>query len=487
VITWSDGKLTYKPHQNYFGPDTFDVTIGDGEYTSVATVKLTVRPINDAPVTKADSYRIKEDGSIVMDVLENDSDVDSTLTLLSVSGAKNGKVAIVDGKLTYQPYANFNGEERLTVIVTDGELTATTIVTLVVDSVNDAPELVDDEATTKYHTPITLDVLANDTDLENDPLTIVKVIDAKNGVATIVNNQLVYTPNALFAGTDIFSIVISDGAIERTSVVSITVLAPDAKESTPFDPTPETPDKPDDKEVEVEKPGTKGEIIIVNDTVYYTPKPGESGVDTYTITVKEDGKEVTYQVVTNIVDGKATVVGYGQPLNDENFEVANNQTLKIKLSDYLDAAQLKDAVNISIQPQFGTVSLKDGVLTYKPSKDYIGKDGVVLVLTIDNQATPFAALIQVTDAAPASFPWTCFFGWLIAAIFLAFNHKMHEIYFKPKKARTIAYIVVNTLVILTLCLLREKVGYPVALGVMLIWLVMNFFYANIQVNKIKNA
>jgi hypothetical protein len=327
--------------------------------------------------------------------------------------------------------------------------------------------------------------------VENDALTIVNVHGALHGVVTIVDNKVLYTPDALFAGTDTFTVVVSDGNIERSSSVSVSVSEPDTEDSTPFDPTPEDPNDPtdpeDEKEVEVDQPGTKGDIIIVNDIVYYTPKKGESGIDTYTITVTEDGKEVTYQVVTKIVDGKATVVGFGQPMGDENFEVANNQKLKIKLSDYLSADLLKGVASVSVEPQFGTVTLKDGVLTYQPSKDYIGKDGVVLILTIDNQATPFAALIDVTEAAPSTIPWLCIFGWLIAAAFLLFNYKKHELYFKPSASRIASYIILNSMVILALCLLREIVGYPIAMGTMLVWLALNFVFAKNQVDKIQKA
>ena len=491
VVTLIDGKLTYTPNLNYNGTDAFTYTISDGELTSTATIELTINAVNDAPVAVGDKYRFNEDGTLTMDVLLNDADLDSIITIQSFTSAKHGKVTLVSGKLVYQPFLDFNGTDGFTYTITDGKLTATTMVDLTVDAVNDAPVLGLDEGSTRYHTPVTLDVLANDSDVENDALSIIDVHGALHGVVTIVDNKVLYTPDALFAGEDTFTVVVSDGNIERSSSVTVRVSEPDTEDATPFDPTPEDPGNPgdpeDDKEIEVDQPGSKGDIIIVNDTVYYTPKKGESGIDTYTITVKEDGKEITYQVVTKIVDGKATVVGFGQPIGDESFEVANNQKLTVKLNDYLSADLMKGVASVSVEPEFGTVTLKNGVLTYKPSKEYVGKDGVVLMIKIDNQETPFAALINVTEAAPSTIPWVCIFGWLVAALFLAFNYKKHEPYFKPSASRIASYIILNTMVILALCLLREVVGYPIAMGSMLVWLALNFFFAKHQVDKIHHA
>ena len=52
-----DGSFFYTPQANFSGTDPFTYTASDGETTSnVATVTITVNPVNDAPVAVADAY-----------------------------------------------------------------------------------------------------------------------------------------------------------------------------------------------------------------------------------------------------------------------------------------------------------------------------------------------------------------------------------------------------------------------------------------------
>ncbi|PLX68890.1 MAG: hypothetical protein C0603_04175, partial [Denitrovibrio sp.] len=49
------GEATYTPNADYNGTDTFTYTITDGDKTDTATVKITVDPVNDAPVVTVDN------------------------------------------------------------------------------------------------------------------------------------------------------------------------------------------------------------------------------------------------------------------------------------------------------------------------------------------------------------------------------------------------------------------------------------------------
>ncbi|PFP43657.1 hypothetical protein COK01_29610, partial [Priestia megaterium] len=69
-----------------------------------------------------------------------DPDGDSlTFSLQAAPG--NGVVVVnVDGTFNYQPNLNFNGTDRFTVLVSDGQGgTAVSTVTMIVTPVNDAP------------------------------------------------------------------------------------------------------------------------------------------------------------------------------------------------------------------------------------------------------------------------------------------------------------------------------------------------------------
>ncbi len=58
---------------------------------------------------------------------------------------------------------------------------------------------------------IDIDVLANDSDVDNDPLTITNVTGASKGSTQIIAGKVRYTPVAGAEGTDLFAYTISDG------------------------------------------------------------------------------------------------------------------------------------------------------------------------------------------------------------------------------------------------------------------------------------
>ncbi len=76
-------------------------------------------------------------------------------------------------------------------------------------ALNAAPVASNDTATT--HSPVTIDVLANDSDPNGDALSVVAAL-APHGVAVINDdNTVTYTPNDGFSGQDTLAYTISDG------------------------------------------------------------------------------------------------------------------------------------------------------------------------------------------------------------------------------------------------------------------------------------
>lgn len=97
-----------------------------------------------------------------------------------------------------------------------------------IETNNEAPTAVNDTAETDQNESVTIDVLFNDSDPENDPLTVDSVTMPANGMAFIVDNMVDYEPNMNFVGTDSFQYTISDNyGNEATATVSITVYPVD--------------------------------------------------------------------------------------------------------------------------------------------------------------------------------------------------------------------------------------------------------------------
>ncbi|WEX00469.1 retention module-containing protein [Pseudomonas nitroreducens] len=159
-------------------------------------------------------------------LLGNDSDVDGdSLSILSVQGAVNGTVKLDGGNVVFTPNKDFNGTGSFTYTISDGHGgTSTATVTVGVTAVNDAPTLLADTATTKEDTSVKIDVLANDTDVDGDKLTV-SAASASNGSVVInTDGTLSYTPKTNFSGNDTISYTVSDGhGGTATSTVAVSV------------------------------------------------------------------------------------------------------------------------------------------------------------------------------------------------------------------------------------------------------------------------
>ena len=224
VVTQSGQQLVYDPQGDFNGSDSFTYTITDGDLTSTATVSITVDAVNDAPIAENDSPTTQEDTSVTVDVLINDSDVDGdTLTIDSFTQPASGVVTQVGQQLAYDPQENFNGSDAFTYTITDGNSTSTATVSVTVDAVNDTPDAIDDLELTRQTLPVTINVLDNDVDPDNDTLSIDSFAQPTNGVVTQDGQGLVYTPNQGFSGADSFTYTVSDGLLSDTATVNVTV------------------------------------------------------------------------------------------------------------------------------------------------------------------------------------------------------------------------------------------------------------------------
>ena len=146
VVVNADGSYTYTPNLDFNGTDSFSFKANDGALDSnVATVSLTVSPVNDAPVAASGSASGNEDTAINGTV--SATDVDNTSAPLSYDlvgtngGAAHGSVVVhADGTFTYTPASNFNGSDSFSFKANDGALDSNVATeSLTINAVNDAP------------------------------------------------------------------------------------------------------------------------------------------------------------------------------------------------------------------------------------------------------------------------------------------------------------------------------------------------------------
>ncbi|WP_081298724.1 retention module-containing protein [Aeromonas hydrophila] len=147
------------------GPITVDATLTDpvGNTSPKGTDNSVV---NAAPLPGDDQFTVAEDGTVTINVLGNDTDVDGDrLTITAINGQtiaeggtvaiSNGSVTLSNGQLIFTPAPDFNGNIAFEYTITDGLNSATGGVTGTVTPVNDAAIItgtdtggvVEDEAT----------------------------------------------------------------------------------------------------------------------------------------------------------------------------------------------------------------------------------------------------------------------------------------------------------------------------------------------------
>ncbi|MGB3402776.1 MAG: Ig-like domain-containing protein [Microcoleaceae cyanobacterium] len=372
----SDDQVLYTPDENYVGDDSFSYTITDSEGlpSNTGTVSVTVGPnVNDVPVGNDDGVVTVEDTPVTIDVRENDTDVEDGIPptggITITSQPTNGTVTIDDNgtpddksddQVVYTPNPEFNGTDTFTYTVDDSEGTPTepTNVNVDVASINDTPVANEDEVITPENTPVTIDVAENDTDVEDGiPTGVINIIDQPtNGTVTIddkgtpdtSDDEVLYTPNPDFDGTDTFTYTIEDSEGQPSSVATVTVtvddpgipVAEDDGTTTPAE-TPVTINvlENDTDNVEilpetvaiVDNPGNGTVTVNPDGTVEYTPNPGFVGEETFTYTVTDDEGNVSEPATVSVIvqDPDTDTDGDGIPdvddLDDDNDGILDTE------------------------------------------------------------------------------------------------------------------------------------------------------------------
>ncbi|NNE06243.1 MAG: tandem-95 repeat protein, partial [Xanthomonadales bacterium] len=234
TVEVSGGTLLYTPDSDFFGTDSFTYTVEDGFGGSdTANVTIMVARLNEPPLAVDDQYIVLEDSvANMLDVLSNDSDPDNDpLTIVSVATPGHGTASIANDMISYTPNPGYFGNDVFNYTIEDGfGGQSTAQVSILIEEANDPPVAVDDFARTLKGYSEVIDVLANDSDPNGDPLEVIQIIQDPHPMGFVVINSdgtVTYTPMAGWWGGDSFQYVISDGrggTATGTVTVDVTTL-----------------------------------------------------------------------------------------------------------------------------------------------------------------------------------------------------------------------------------------------------------------------
>lgn len=230
AVVQPNNTITFTPTTGYFGTTSFDYQItGEDNSTDTATATITVNPFV-APTANNDAVTTGQNIPVTANVLNNDIAGDGTINAVTVTGAPSNGTAVVNPNktITYTPNSSFTGTEVITYTATDSNNKSdTATLTITVQAVV-AAVANNDAASTAKNTPITLNVLSNDTP-GNSAITTVAVTSASQHGTTVVNadKSVTYTPANEYTGNDTFTYTVTDAYnTTDTAVVTINVLQP---------------------------------------------------------------------------------------------------------------------------------------------------------------------------------------------------------------------------------------------------------------------
>ncbi|SDS30716.1 tandem-95 repeat protein [Christiangramia echinicola] len=404
-----------------------------GGNTAECTFNVIVKAI---PVANDDSAETDEEIGVIITVLENDIDLDSSLlSVKEITNPTNGTILVnPDQTITYTPNTNFNGIDTFTYKITDGEFDSEfAVVTIDVGNTNDAPVANDDEievsegGTTSSLVSKETSVLTNDSDIENNSLTASLVNDVSFGDLTLnEDGSFTYTHDGSENFSDEFTYIANDGfANSNIATVTITITevndAPVANNDTLSleEGATETVDLADN-DTDIDGTLDLASIVIVSapangslvdngdGTFDYTHNGSETTSDSFTYTIEDNDR-----AVSNIATVTITIT----EVNDA--PVANNDTLSLEegATETVDLADndtdidgtldLASIVIVSAPANGSLVDNGDGTFDYTHNGSETTSDSFTYTIedndrAVSNIATVTITITEVNDAPVAN-------------------------------------------------------------------------------------
>ncbi|MBK7319521.1 LamG-like jellyroll fold domain-containing protein [Candidatus Villigracilis affinis] len=382
--------LTYTPNPNFNGGDGFVFEVSDGEFTSQATITITVDPLNDMPDAVADTYATAENTMLdvpAAGVLGNDLDLDGDpLTVSLVTDVTQGSLTLnSDGSFTYTPDSGFSGEDTFTYQVDDGNAVDQAIVTIKVNLVNVAPSAVIDSYTADEDTQLVVPasgVLGNDTDADLDTLTAIKVSDPAHGILNFNSDgSFTYLPAANWHGIDGFTYKVSDGLVE-SNVADVTLTVSAVNDDPIADPQTLTMNEDMLRSITLTGADVDGDTLTyavgispahgslsgTAPSLTYTPAADYNGTDSFTFIVNDGQASAEALVNINIVAVNDAPVCQPVAINTAEDTSATSSP------DCMDVDNAILSYQIVTPAQHGTAFVNGGLLNYSPAANYSGND-----------------------------------------------------------------------------------------------------------------
>lgn len=447
TVDQATGAFVYTPDPAFIragGQDTFTVTVSDqsggahfhgfegllggsGGHTDTAVITVNVTGTNTAaPVANNDTYGAAPSKPLIVTaangVLKNDTDADNDpLTAALVTGPTKGSLSFQqDGSFVYTANPGVTGTDTFTYRASDGDKTSNLATVTIVT--NNPPVAVNDSYTTSPGTTLTVGsgtgVLANDTDVESNPLTAAVVTNPTKGTLALnPNGSFTYTPTTGFVGTDTFTYRASD-ATGQSAPATVTIVV-----DTPLAANNDSYTVAHGKVLDIPAPGVKAndggissgpvtvELLTTTQngtlrlgpdgSINYAPTSTFTGTDSFTYRLKRgDTVSAPATVVISVTNATPVAVADAYTVNEDQTLSRGGDGV---LANDTDADGDILRAQLVSGPSNGQLNLNQGgSFTYTPNAGFNGSDSFTYSASDGvSQSAPVTVTITVVSQPDA--------------------------------------------------------------------------------------
>ena len=423
TVSGTAPNLNYTPNANFNGTDKllFRARDGEGAVSAIAEYTIIVQQVNDSPIAFNQTINITEDSDF--NIILAGTDIDDSDISYTASQPLNGTLQGDPPSVIYTPNENFNGDDEFEFTVTDSSnLKDTGKVQLFIFAENDEPIITTVTTTFIIQEDSDFSFPISYIDPENDAVTLVFDV-ASNGNITIESfpEQLVYTPNENFSGSDFFRYAFREeveGLMSAFGVINFFIVpvndAPIVKshlrftmedQSLTFDLDIEEVDG-EDYAITLVQPDN-GSIVLNDDTITLTPAANFFGevTSSYSVIDTSGLRSETAMIVINVSSINDIPIAIGATVELTSVQEGYSQAFTLEGTD-IESNNL--TFQIVTSPSRGTLVQSGASVVYTVGLDFSDGDSFTFrVLDNENvfseQTTTFitSSSAKYIDVQPA--------------------------------------------------------------------------------------